>query len=405
MDIKRIVLGAAAAALLVPAAFAQEVTITNARIFVGNGQVIDNGAIVVQGGKIVSVAAGKPARTVGRVIDAHGQSAMPGFIDAHRHLTFSPDAATEMHKLLEAGFTTVLSGGALGGRGGNPYQAVEQAIQVRDQIDKGEFVGPRLIPSGNVLFLAAGQTPDTVRADIRKLSELGVKYTGEMLLTPVPGPTPAELAILAAALAEGAKDGVRVQVHAVSTSAMMGAVNAHIKLLVHVPNKDWVTTEQAAQMKADGVHILSAAGTWAPVFGVFANDNKPRARDGKPWPEGITDGVGGGKEIGYALVNNRTLYDAGVSLGIGMDTTYEPREGLRVELRSLDGALSPTDIMKMIGQNSADYLDMGDQIGSLEVGKQADIVLLNGNPLDGYEEWLKVTTVLKGGKIVIEPKG
>ncbi len=394
MAIKRFVLGAAAATLLVPAAFAQEATITNARIFVGNGQVIDNGSIVIEGGKITSVAAGKPARTVGRVIDAHGQSAMPGFIDAHRHLTYRPDAATEMHKLLEAGFTTVLSGG------GSP----EEAVKVRDQIDKGEFVGPRLIPSGNVVFLPQGQTPDKVRADIKHLAQLGVKYTGEMLLTPVPGPTQAELDMLAAALDEGAKDGVRVQVHAVSTSAMMGAVNANIKLLVHVPNKDWVTTEQAAKMKAQGVHILSAAGTWAPVFGVFANDNKPRARDGKPWPAGITDGVGGGKEIGYALVNNRTLYDAGVSLGIGMDTTYEPREGLRVELRSLDGALSPTDIMKMIGQNSADYLDMGDQIGSLEVGKQADILLLGGNPLDGYEEWLKVTTVLKGGKVVIGPK-
>ncbi len=393
MAIKRFVLGAAAATLLIPAAFAQEATITNARIFVGNGQVIDNGSIVIEGGKITSVAAGKPARTVGRVIDAHGQSAMPGFIDAHRHLTYRPDAATEMHKLLEAGFTTVLSGG------GSP----EEAVKVRDQIDKGEFVGPRLIPSGNVVFLPQGQTPDKVRADIKHLAQLGVKYTGEMLLTPVPGPTQAELDMLAAALDEGAKDGVRVQVHAVSTSAMMGAVNANIKLLVHVPNKDWVTTEQAAKMKAQGVHILSAAGTWALVFGVFANDNKPRARDGKPWPAGITDGVGGGKEIGYALVNNRTLYDAGVSLGIGMDTTYEPREGLRVELRSLDGALSPTDIMKMIGQNSADYLDMGDQIGSLEVGKQADILLLGGNPLDGYEEWLKVTTVLKGGKVVIGP--
>jgi imidazolonepropionase-like amidohydrolase len=394
MDMKRIVLGVAAALALAPGAFAQEVTITNARIFVGNGQVIDNGSIVVRGGKIASVAAGKPAQTAGRVIDAHGQSAMPGFIDAHRHLTFRPDAATEMHKLLEAGFTTVLSGG------GPP----EQAVKVRDQIDKGEFVGPRLIPAGNVLFLAAGQSPDKVRAEIQKLSRLGVKYTGEMLLTPVPGPTQAELDMLAAALDEGARDGVKVQVHAVSTAAMMGAVDANIKLLVHVPNKDWVTSEQAARMKAGGVHILSAAGTWAPVFGVFANDNKPRARDGKPWPEGITDGVGGGKEVGYALVNNRTLYDAGVSLGIGMDTTYEPREGLRVELRSLDGALSPTDIMKMIGPNSADYLGMGDQIGTLEAGKQADILLLNGNPLDGYEQWLKVSTVVVGGRVAIEPK-
>ena len=340
MHVHRILAGAAAAALLIaPAVQAQELTITNARIFVGNGQVIDNGSIVVRDGKIASVAAGRPAQTAGRVIDAKGRSAMPGFIDAHRHLTFRPDAATEMRKLLEAGFTTILSGG------GNP----EQAVRVRDQIDKGEFVGPRLIPAGNIGFPGANSTPDGMRADIRKLAQLGVGYTGEILLTPVPGPTPNELAILAAALDEGARDGVKIQVHAVSTSAMMGAVDAGIRLLVHVPNKDWITTGQAAKLKATNTRILSAAGTWAPVFGVFSQDNSPRARDGKPWPAGITDGVGGGKEIGYALVNNRTLYDAGVTLGIGMDTNYDPREGLRVELRSLDGALSPTDIMKMIG--------------------------------------------------------
>src|SRR5690242_11364912 len=103
MQLSRILVGAAAAALLLsPAVKAQEVTITNARIIVGNGQVIDNGSIVVRGGRIASLAAGKPAQTAGRVIDARGMSAMPGFIDAHRHLTFRPDAATEMQKLLDA---------------------------------------------------------------------------------------------------------------------------------------------------------------------------------------------------------------------------------------------------------------------------------------------------------------
>ncbi len=57
---------------------------------------------------------------------------------------------------------------------------------VRDQIEKGQINGPRLIPSGNTLFLASS-TPDAVRAEIRKLAQLGVRYTGEMLLTPVPG--------------------------------------------------------------------------------------------------------------------------------------------------------------------------------------------------------------------------
>ncbi len=396
MHVIRILLRVAVVALLlVPLAEAQELTITNARIIVGNGQVIDNGSIVVRGGRIASVAAGKPAQTAGRVIDAKGMSAMPGFIDAHRHLTFRPDAATEMQKLLDAGFTTVLSGGG----------APEQQVTVRDQIEKGQINGPRIIPSGNTLFLA-NSNPDAVRADIRKLSQLGVRYTGEMLLTPVPGPTANELAILAAALDEGGKDNVKIQVHAVSTSAMMGAVDAGIRLLVHTPNKDWVTKEQAARLVATNTRILSATGTWAPVFGVFpnSNDNKPRARDGKPWPDAITDGVGGGKEVGYAAVNGRTLFDGGAVFGVGMDTTYEPREGLAVELRSMNSVFSPRDLVKIFGPNSAAYLDMSDQIGTLEAGKQADIVLLDGDPLEGYWNWLKARTVVKGGKVVVEPK-
>jgi imidazolonepropionase-like amidohydrolase len=322
-------------------------------------------------------------------------SAMPGFIDAHRHLTFRPDAATEMQKLLEAGFTTVLSGGG----------APEQQVMVRDQIEEGLINGPRIIPAGNTLFLA-NSSPDAVRADIRKLGQLGVRYTGEMLLTPVPGPTANELAILAAALDEGAKAGVKIQVHAVSTAAMMGAVDAGIRLLVHTPNKDWVTREQAAKLNATGTRILSATGTWAPVFGVFpnANDNRPRTRDGRAWPDNITDGVGGGKEAGYAAVNARTLVDGGVVFGAGLDTTYDPREGLAVELRAMDGVLSMRDIVKVFGPASAAYLDMSDQIGTLEAGKQADIVLLDGDPLEGYWNWLQARTVVKAGKVVVEPR-
>jgi imidazolonepropionase-like amidohydrolase len=378
-------------ALLFPAIVqAQELTITNARIIVGNGEVIGNGTLVVRGGKIASVSAGNPTQTAGRVIDARGGSLMPGFIDAHRHLTLRPDAKTEMQKLLEAGFTTVLSGGG----------APEPLITLRNQIDKGEINGPRIIASGNVVFLA-NQSPDAARADIRKLAALGVKYTGEMLLTPVPGPSAADMAALTAALDEGAKAGVKVQVHAVSTSAMMAAIDAKVPLLVHLPNKDWITREQAAKLAASSTRVLSAVGTWAPVFGVFADDNKPRARDGKPWPDAITDGVGGGKEAGYAMVNARTVFDAGAIIGVGIDTTYDPQAGLATELRAMNGVLSPQDMIRIIGPNSAAYLDMGTEIGTLEAGKQADIVLVPGDPLEGYWNWLKPRMVVKGGKVVV----
>src|SRR5437879_13839162 len=66
--------------------FAQDLTITNARIIVANGTVIERGSILVGAGKIVSVASGHPPATSGRIMDGRGMTAMPGFVDAHRHI-------------------------------------------------------------------------------------------------------------------------------------------------------------------------------------------------------------------------------------------------------------------------------------------------------------------------------
>jgi imidazolonepropionase-like amidohydrolase len=379
-----------AAFLCVAPAFAQELTITQVRIIVGNGEVIPEGSIVVRNGRIVAVGPGEPATTAGRVINARGLSAMPGFIDAHRHVYTGPDETKQMQALLDAGFTTVLSGGG-------PPEAI---VALRDRIEKGTTNGPRIIASGTPM-LAANLTPEQARAEIRKLAALGVGYTGEVLLAPLPGPSTAEIGTLKAMLDEGRQRGVKVQVHAVSTPAMSAAVEAGVKLLVHVPNKDWIPAETARQLAAAGTHILMAIGFGSPVFGVFADDNRPRFRDGKPWPEGIIDGVGGGKEAGYSMVNSRTLFDAGAVLGNGMDTTYDPRAGLSQELRSMNVVFSTRDMVKIMGPNTAAYLGLGDAIGTLETGKLADIVLLDGDPLEGYWNWLRARTVIKEGRVVV----
>src|SRR4029434_2134493 len=97
-----------------PAA-AQDVAITNARIIVGSGQVIDSGTIIVRGGKIVSVTAGTAPTQGLRTIDAKGMSAMPGFIDSHKHVSNGENAAGQMRLLLEAGYTPVLARGGHAG--------------------------------------------------------------------------------------------------------------------------------------------------------------------------------------------------------------------------------------------------------------------------------------------------
>jgi len=370
---------------------AQDLTIINARIIGPNASVIERGSIVVRGGKIVSVASGAPSATSGKTIDAKGMTAMPGFIDGHRHINTGPNEKQQMQALLEAGYTTVLSGGG----------PAEGNITLRDHIDKGVINGPRIIPSGSIRL---NQTPDAARAEIRKMAAMGVKFTGEIALTPVPGPSDKELEILRAVVDEAKKAGVMVQVHAVSSKAMVAAVDAGVPLLVHLPNKDWVSKEDARKVAAAGTKVLGTVSFGSPVFGVFADDNTPRFRDGKPWPDGIVDGVRLGEEAGYMPVNARTIWDAGATLGYCTDTTYDPHAGLDHELKMLNVMFSMKDLVKMMGPNTASYIQMGDQLGTLEAGKLADIVLLDGDPLEGYWNFLKTKVTVKGGVIVVDKR-
>jgi imidazolonepropionase-like amidohydrolase len=371
---------------------AQDLTITNARIVVANGTVIERGSIVVRGGKIVSAAAGAPAAPAGTVIDAKGMSAMPGFIDAHRHINTGPNEKAQMQAQLEAGYTTILSGGG----------PAEGNITLRDHIDSGQINGPRIIPSGSIRL--ANNTPEMARAEVQRIAKLGIKFTGEIALTPVPGPSEKELEVLRAVVDEAKKVGVMVQVHAVSTKAMIAAVDAGVPLLVHLPNKDFMSKEDAKKLAASGTKILGTVGFGTPVFGVFADDNVARFRDGRPWPDSIVDGVRLGEEAGYMPVNARTAWDAGAILGYCTDTTYDPLAGLEHELKTINPMFSMKDIIKMMGPNTASYIQMGDQLGTLEPGKIADIILLDGNPLEGYWNMLKTRVVVKGGRVVVDKR-
>ena len=220
---------------------AQDLVITNARIIVGNGNVIDQGSIVIRGGRIVSVAAGRADAAGVETIDARSMSAMPGFIDGHRHINTGPNEKEQMQKLLEAGYTTILSGGG----------PAEGNLTLKDHIEKGLIQGPRIIPSGTVNL--ANNTPEKARAEVQRLAGLGIKFIGEMALTPKPAPTAKELENLRAIVDESKKAGVWIQIHAVSPQAMMAAVEAGVPKLVHTPHFGWLSFEDAKKVAAAGV--------------------------------------------------------------------------------------------------------------------------------------------------------
>jgi imidazolonepropionase-like amidohydrolase len=130
----------------------------------------------------------------------------------------------------------------------------------------------------------------------------------------------------------------------------------------------------------------------------------PTFRDGNRWPEEIGNDGGRGRSAGEKAVNARTLWDAGVMYGFGTDTGYLPKAGLAHELRSLNLMFSTQDIVKLMGPNTAAFIDKSNDLGTLEPGKLADIVVLDGNPLDGYWNLLNVKMTIKGGIILVDKR-
>jgi imidazolonepropionase-like amidohydrolase len=376
---------------------AQDLVITNARIVVGNGQVIERGSIVVRNGRIAAVAAGVASVQGVQAIDARGMSVMPGFIDGHRHIMggnsdqwLKDQAEARMREFLEAGYTTLMSGGG----------PVPGIVQLKERIEQGHLKGPRIITSGRA-------DPDTfktaaeARAGVQRIAKAGVEIVKARIDPPA---DPAQVAMLAVVVDEAKKHNLEVMVHAVSPKAMMAAVKAGAQKLVHTPHFGWVTREEARVVREAGVEVLSCAGFGVPVFGVFNQDNKPTFRDGKPWPQGIIEGQGLGQEAGEKTVNARTLWDAGVVYGYGTDTNYDPHAGLAHELRTLSLMFSPQDLVKLMGPNTAAFLDKSKELGTLETGKYADMVILDGDPLEGYWNLLKPRLVIKGGEIVVDKR-
>lgn len=378
---------------------AQDATILNARVVIANGVVFESGSIVVRGGKIVEVTPGAPAQRVGTVIDARGMTAVPGFLDAHKHINTGPLEKQQMAELIEAGFTTVLSGGGPGD--GN--------IVLRDKIERGELNGPHVLPSERINLRG---TPDEARAAIRAMAAKGIRHTGEIAITPEPFPPFAELDVLRAALDEGAKAGVQVNVHSVSTPAMVAATQAGVRRQVHLPNKDFMGFDDADAIVKPGTIVLELISFGAPVIDVFAKDNLPRFRTGLAWPETIAGanrdakGRALGTEGAYTLINARRIWDAsgGTALGYGSDQNFPVKDVLEHQLKSLMVMFSPLDVLRILGPNTAAYLNIQDEVGTLEPGKRADIVLLDGNPLADFHDFLKTKVVLKAGRVVVDKR-
>lgn len=421
-------IAAACLSLLASVSAAQDLIITNARIIDGTDRLIADGTIVVRDGRIASVSAGDQGGDGARIIDAQGMTAMPGFIDAHRHIIRGdPDAwmrdtaANSMREFLEAGFTTVLSAG----------DSLDHILELRRLTAAGEIIGPRILASGRVPLAApaGGGLPrgvDPARIDnsrpphrptepappipeaetrerVQQLAAAGVDAIKTVIITTPGGPEQNTLAIVAD---EARRHGIPSITHAVTVQDTLAAVAAGTHTLVHTPHIGHLTDAEAQTIVDSRIPMTSTLGIFIPTFAEdnrdirnrTGEDNLPRFRDLDPFPMDTISSAGQGP------VNGRILYDAGLVYGFGTDTTFHPHDSFAHEIRALRLVFSRRDIVRIMTRNAAAAILQSEDYGTLEPGKVADIVLLDGNPLADVDALFEVTVVMKAGEVVVDKR-
>jgi imidazolonepropionase-like amidohydrolase len=411
----------------------QNLVITNARIIDGNGGVIPRGSVVVRNGRIASVSAGNANEPGARQMDVRGMTVMPGFIDDHRHViggSFPPgdpaqwmkeQAVARMQEFLDGGFTTIQSCG----------DPPEQIVELQRRLNAGTIKGPRLFtaafvqlsrpPAGaapgplrvdpartdqsrppNRPKAAAGAIPDDqTRAAVRQLKQVGIDVIKTVLAVTPGGPEEHTLTVV---VDEAKKLGLPVFTHAVSVDDTLAAVRAHPTVLVHTPHIGQLTQEQARMIAGAGIPMMSTLGVFLPAFAAENErirarsglDNAPRFRDLDPFPMETLSSAGQGP------VNARLLWEAGIMYGYGTDTTFLPKDSLAQELRALRLVFSAQDVIKILTRNAAATIGRSKDIGTLENGKLADLVVIDGDPLASAEDLLKVKAVIKDGQVVVD---
>ena len=406
-------------------AWGQNLVIADARIIDGNGGVIDSGTVVIQDGRIAAVSTEPADSGSAQVIDAGGLTVMPGFVDAHRHvISGDPDqwlaeqSVPRMQEFLDAGFTTVLSAG----------DDLDAILELRRRLEEGEIRGPRLIAAGRAPLaqsaggFAPGVDParidvsrpphrptepapgiphEQTRARIQQLADAGVDAIKTVIIITPDGPEQETLSVIAE---EAERLGIPSITHAVTVVDTVAAVEAGTHVLVHTPHIGQLDEETARMITDSGIPMMSTLGIFVPTFAAdnaiirdrTGMDNVPRFRDLEPFPMDTISSAGQGP------VNARMLWDAGIVYGFGTDTRFLPRDSLFHELRPLHLVFSAEDIVTIMSRNAAIAIGRLDELGTVEAGKLADFVLLDGDPLDDPYDLLNVSMVIKGGEIVVD---
>jgi imidazolonepropionase-like amidohydrolase len=418
---------AAAALVVAPSAHAETFAIQAGRLIVDASKPARGpSTVIVENGRIARIEDGATAPAGATVIDQRGRTVMPGLIDVHVHLTFDAGkpwyegltpkyseayAATTGLKnalaMARAGFTTVrdLGSGPTAG------------LATRDALKDGTFPGPRVLVSGPALSMigghgdnAVGFNPELAEAinhegqlgvctganecaqTVRKLAALGVDVikfhaTGGVL---DPGALGLEQHFsdeeMKAIIDTAHSLHLKTAAHAHGAGGILAAVRAGVDSIEH---GTFIDDAGVAEMKRRGTYYSATLMAFSGLNqyigkGIFTPNSEAKARQALAlWGNGL----------------NRA-YRAGVKIALGTDSGVAPHSQANQELALMvtKGGMTPRDALVAATKGGADLLNLSIETGTLDPGKSADLIAVDGDPLADPNAVTHVNYVMVRGK-------
>jgi len=393
-------------------------------VFDGSGAPGAAADVLIEGGKIVDVA---PQLDGDEGVDVSGKWLLPGFFDCHTHVMFGPemmdtgrrvntpfstrfyDAVHNLEATLRQGVTSI-------------RDAAGADLGVKTAVDRGRIRGPRMQISIAMLSQTGGHGdgwtvcgaelglggdypgmphavvdgPDAMRQKVRELLRAGADVikvaTSGGVLSPRDDPRHGhfrddELEVL---VAEASAAGKFVMAHAQATEGIKAAVRTGIRSIEH---GIYLDDEAIGMMLDRGTFLVP---TLSAPRGVFA------ARDaGIPVPDVFIKKCEMVIEVHTESI--RRAIEAGVKVAMGTDSGVCPHGQNARELALMaECGMSPTDALVATTRTAADLLGVADQLGTLEPGKRADLVVVDGDPLELDKLPDRISQVWKDGVQVVD---
>lgn len=399
----------------------------------GLGEPVREASIAVLDGRIVGVQRGHVAPGAfggefaeARVIDLKDSFVLPGLIDCHTHITWEMNPRQRLQavelsdadfalqglgyagKTLRAGFTTIRNVGSQG----------RATFALRDAIERGQVEGPRILEAGQSITPTGGHADRTLgyREDLfhvpgamqgvadgadecRKAVRSQVKRGADVIkLTATGGVLSATAAgteqqftdeELRAIVETAHLLGRKVAAHAHGTAGIKAALRAGVDSIEH---GSFLDDEAIALFKSSNAYLVPTLHAGMTVANIASMEDSyflPAVRE-----KALAVGPKMKNALGRA-------YRAGVRIAFGTDCGVGPHgDNGREFLLLVEAGMTPADALRSATVSAADLLGLSDQIGTIEPGKAADIVAVQGSPLDDIAAMQRVTFVMKGGRVV-----